>query len=90
MNGNPFRTPLFQWGFEAWNASATLSPACLAHYAPTADTWRCIFAQYAARELRPMGVNYSMPLLSSCCCLFPRSIHRNAAMDHQLKLRLLP
>ena len=46
VNGDPVRTPLFQWGFNAWNSSGSLSPTCLA--AQTADArWRCIFAQYA-------------------------------------------
>lgn len=47
MNGNPFRTPLFQWGFATWNSSSALSPACLAHFA--SEPWRCIFAQYTAQ-----------------------------------------
>ena len=42
-NGQPFRTPLFQWGFSAWNASSALSPACLAFF--EAEPWKCIFAQ---------------------------------------------
>lgn len=46
-NNANVRTPLFQWGFDAWNSSATLSPACLAFYGPD-QAWRCIFAQYAA------------------------------------------
>ena len=46
-NGVPVRTPFFQWGFTAWNSSASLSPACLAAY-PAGEQWRCIFAQYAA------------------------------------------
>ena len=45
--GQPFRTPLFQWGFAAWNSSGSLSPACLAAQLP-GEQWRCIFAQYAA------------------------------------------
>ena len=49
--GQPFRTPLFQWGYTAWNASASLSPACLAAY-PTEQQWKCIFAQYTAGFIR--------------------------------------
>jgi hypothetical protein len=45
--GQPFRTPLFQWGFAAWNSSAALAPACLAAF--PGQEWRCIFAQYTAR-----------------------------------------
>jgi hypothetical protein len=43
----PSRTPLFQWGFSAWNASAALDGRCLAAYA--AAPWHCIFAQYTSR-----------------------------------------
>lgn len=50
-SGKPFRTPLFQWGYYAWNSSAALSPACLASY-PPATQWKCIFAQYAAPFIR--------------------------------------
>jgi hypothetical protein len=46
-NGVPVRTPLFQWGFAAWNSSASLSPACLGAF-PASEQWKCIFAQYAA------------------------------------------
>ena len=49
VHGQPFRTPLFQWGFSAWNASAALSPACLAANAADGGQWRCVFAQYTAR-----------------------------------------
>lgn len=49
--GQPFRTPLFQWGFNAWNASAALSPACLAAF-PVDQQWRCIFAQYTAAFIK--------------------------------------
>lgn len=68
MNGQPFRTPLFQWGFEAWNSSAALSPACLAHYAPTGDTWRCIFAQYTARAslLVDLASFHALTLIRTC------------------------
>ena len=45
--GEPFRTPLFQWGYSAWNSSGSLSPACLAAQ-PAGEGWRCIFAPYAA------------------------------------------
>ena len=45
-NGAPVRTTFFQWGFAAWNSSASLSPACLAAY--PAQQWKCIFAPYAA------------------------------------------
>ena len=45
--GQSYRTPLFQWGFEAWNASAVLAKACLAAYVAT--PWKCIFAQYTAQ-----------------------------------------
>jgi hypothetical protein len=50
MNNKPFRTPLFQWGFDAWNASSALSPACLSYY--SAEPWKCIFAQYTAAFIR--------------------------------------
>ncbi len=46
-NGVPVRTPFFQWGFDAWNASASLSPACLGAF-PASEQWKCIFAPYAA------------------------------------------
>ena len=26
MNGNPFRTPLFRWGYNAWNSSQVNQP----------------------------------------------------------------
>ena len=45
--GQPFRTPLFEWGFAAWNSSAALAPACLTAY--PGEEWKCIFAQYTAR-----------------------------------------
>ena len=49
--GQPSRTPLFQWGFDAWNSSWALNPACIADHAGT-DAWMCIFAQYTAKYIQ--------------------------------------
>lgn len=39
-------TPLYQWVAAAQNVSGSVNDACVAHYAPTNDAWRCILAQY--------------------------------------------
>jgi hypothetical protein len=49
--GSVYRSALFEWGFNAWNASAALAPACLAAL-PAALQWRCIMPQYTARYVQ--------------------------------------
>ena len=41
--GRPFRTPLFRWGYLAWNSSASLDDKCT--QAEAEGGWRCIMAQ---------------------------------------------
>lgn len=44
--GSEYRTQLFEWGFNAWNATPALSPACIAE-----NGWKCIMPQYTVRAL---------------------------------------
>merc|ERR1712008_257699 len=46
LNGKPTTTPQFQSSFYAWNASAGINQACITHYLPQGEEWRCMFAQY--------------------------------------------
>ena len=41
-----------QWVFKQHNSSAGLPPDCLAHYAASAQQWKCFFAQYVAPFIR--------------------------------------
>ena len=36
----------FRESFYAWNSSAGTNQACIAHYGPRGEPWRCIFAEY--------------------------------------------
>ena len=47
-SGAPRYTPAYQWVAAVQNVTGGVSSRCVAHYAPTGDTWRCFFAQYAA------------------------------------------
>ena len=72
-SGQPFRTPLFVWGFERWNSSAALAPACL--QANAGQEWRCIFAQYAARYIETptflLNSRFDTCQLNGCELLLP-------------------
>ncbi len=45
--GQPSYTPLYEYVAQMQNATAAMSPACLASY-PAAEQWKCFMAQYAA------------------------------------------
>lgn len=47
--GKPSYTPLYKWVAETQNVTAGgVDAGCVAHYAPTGDSWRCFMAEYAA------------------------------------------
>ena len=45
-SNQPSTTPLFKESFYAWNSSAGTNQACVAHYQPKDEEWKCIFAQH--------------------------------------------
>lgn len=46
--GAPSTSPQFRESFYAWNSSGGTNQACVAHYRPSGEEWRCIFAEYVA------------------------------------------
>jgi hypothetical protein len=47
-SGQPYYTPLYRTVASMQNVTVpgSVNDACLAHYTPTGDTWRCFMAQY--------------------------------------------
>jgi len=50
--GQPTTSPQFAESFYAWNSSGGTNQACVAHYLPKGQEWKCIFAQYVLPFVR--------------------------------------
>lgn len=50
--GTPTTTPQFQESFYAWNSSAGTNQACLDHYGPLGEPWKCVFAEYVLQFIQ--------------------------------------
>jgi len=50
VTDQPHFQPIMQWGYEAWNSSASVNTDCQEYYSQngTDDGWRCMFGQHAS------------------------------------------
>ena len=67
--GGNYYTRQFQWGFAAWNASASINQACRAAHPNGNDSWVCFHGAIAAQYVKTPLFVANSKLSPLCCCV---------------------